>query len=379
MTAKGLRFAHLGDIHLGYGFLYLPREKRLARQRELTETFLRVMEHVAGEKVDLVLVAGDLLENNMTDKTLMRVIDDGLAMVRCPVLMVTGNHDPLLPNSPYLTHSWPDHVLLFKGSDWEVTRLEHLNTTVLGLTYHLPEENAPRLSSIPTIKDDTYKIALVHGSFSEFPQFKSPYLPITRHEIEELPVDYLALGHYHNFQCIHDGRGRLRGCYPGSPEPLDFSETGLHGYVIGEITPEGETTVRLVPLARRAYTRVKVDVSGSETMQEIRDRMQAAMGGESPDTLWWLELVGKVRDLDLDHHWLQEELKERAFFIKLSSNLSPAYDLAELKSQPGVVSYFISYMEGLLDKAETEKEKATITKALFIGLDALLKGEVRMR
>ncbi|MCR4399314.1 MAG: hypothetical protein NUV35_00295 [Syntrophomonadaceae bacterium] len=58
MAAKGLRFAHLGDVHLGHRFAYLPREKRRVRQREVRETFTRMLEEISRQAVELVLVAG---------------------------------------------------------------------------------------------------------------------------------------------------------------------------------------------------------------------------------------------------------------------------------------------------------------------------------
>lgn len=379
MTVEGLKFAHLGDVHLGYSFSYLPREKRLTRQRELKETFTRVVEEVVKEEVALVLLAGDLLEHGVADKTLMRFIDDNLSRISCPVLMITGNHDPLLPDSPYLSHSWPDNVHLFREDGWQAVRLEHLDTTVLGLSYHLPEERSHRLKSIPTFEDSTYKIILVHGSFLESSSLTSPYLPIAREDIERLNIDYLALGHYHNFQTIHDAGGRLIGCYPGSPEPLDFSETGTHGFVIGEMMP-GETRVKFVPVVSRVYHQEDLDITGSETMQDIRNRIVAALHAGSPEDLWSLNLTGEIDpDLNLNCEWLQEELKAKSFFVKLRSSVAPAYNLAELKKRAGVVSYFIGYMESLLEKAEEIEEKDKITAALATGLDALLKGEVKIR
>ena len=185
---------------------------------------------------------------------------------------------------------------------------------------------------------------LVHGSYSEIEPFSSSYLPITREQLQRVPVDYIALGHYHNYQAIHDAQGQVKGCYPGSPEPLDFSETGWHGFVLGEILPHNEVQVQLVPMSKRQYFNHEVDISGSRVMQDIRERIQSVIAG-GIDDLWSLELSGEVdADLNLDLEWLGEELKEQAFFIRLRSQVVPAYNREELKKRPGV-SYFINYME----------------------------------
>jgi exonuclease SbcD len=380
MGVRGLRFAHLGDVHLGSGFTYLSREQRRMRQRELQQTFTRVMEEIALKEVDLVLISGDLLEYDMADKSLMRLINDGLAMVHCPVVMIAGNHDPLLPDSPYLTNSWPENVHLFQEEGWQVLHLKDLNAAVVGLSYQVPEDKLPRLTSIPVLDDPAaYKIVLVHGSYSEIEPFSSPYIPITKEQLQKVPVDYVALGHYHNFQIIHDASGQVKGCYPGSPEPLDFSETGLHGFVLGEILPNNEVEIQLVPMSKRQYFNRTVDISGSRVIQDIRDRIQSIIT-EGTDDLWSLELSGELdADINLDFDWLLEELKEQVFFMRLRSQVVPTYNLEELKKRPGVVAYFISYMEGVMEQAETDSARVLARKAMNTGLDALLKGEVKKR
>lgn len=46
-----------------------------------------------------------------------------------------------------------------------------------------------------------------------------------------LPFSYIALGHIHKPAVLLENRM----AYPGSPEPLDLTETGPHGYLTGEI------------------------------------------------------------------------------------------------------------------------------------------------
>ena len=93
-----------------------------------------------------------------------------------------------------------------------------------------------------------------------------------------------------------------------------------------------------------------------------------------------IELSGEVdADLNLDLEWLGEELKEQAFFIRLRSQVVPAYNREELKKRPGVVAYFINYMERVMEQAENDSARVLAHKALNTGLDALLKGEVKKR
>ena len=172
MGVRGLRFAHLGDVHLGSGFTYLPVNNDVYDSGTAADVHSGYGGNCSKE-VDLVLISGDLLEYDMADKSLMRFINDSLAMVHCPVVMIAGNHDPLLPDSPYRNNSWPENVHLMQEEGWQVLYLEDLDAAVVGLSYQVPEDNLPRLESIPVLDDPAayYKIVLVHGSYSEIEPF----------------------------------------------------------------------------------------------------------------------------------------------------------------------------------------------------------------
>ena len=59
------------------------------------------------------------------------------------------------------------------------------------------------------------------------------HLPINFNSLELSPFSYIALGHIHKHHVLADGKI----AYCGSPEPLDLTETGSHGFYAGEIHP----------------------------------------------------------------------------------------------------------------------------------------------
>ena len=61
--------------------------------------------------------------------------------------------------------------------------------------------------------------------------YKRQHLPFDKNALAALPFSYIALGHIHKPAVLLENRM----AYPGSPEPLDLTETGPHGYLTGEI------------------------------------------------------------------------------------------------------------------------------------------------
>lgn len=377
MAAKGLRFAHLGDVHLGHRFAYLPREKRRVRQREVRETFTRMLEEISRQGVELVLVAGDLFEHEAADKALVQTLQDRLGKVGVPVVVAAGNHDPLVSDSPYLAEGWPANVHVLRGPGWQVVDLPELDATVVGLSHQAPDDPGHGLEGVPETSR-AHRIVVAHATLDDL-YSSSPCLPATVQDLERLRADYLALGHYHNFHPIHDSEGRLCGCYPGTPEPVGFDERGQHGFVVGRLH-DGDVHLDFVPLAQRSYLQAEVNVSGCESLQDILERAEAAMRVDDGQHLWELVLTGEVdTDLNVDTDWLAHELQDRAFFVKVRSDLVPAYNLFEMKKRPGVVSYFIAHMENKLSAAQSAAERQKIQRAIVVGLDALTKGELKRR
>ncbi|MFH7450837.1 hypothetical protein RA279_28270, partial [Pseudomonas syringae pv. tagetis] len=78
------------------------------------------------------------------------------------------------------------------------------------------------------------QILMAHGG-------DSSHLPMNFNSLELSPFSYIALGHIHKPRVVAEGK--MAFC--GSPEPLDLTETGPHGYFLGEIHPITKKVSRL--------------------------------------------------------------------------------------------------------------------------------------
>ncbi|MCW2774968.1 MAG: Exodeoxyribonuclease subunit, partial [Nocardioides sp.] len=85
-----MRILHTSDWHLGRSF---HREGMLEHQASYVDHLLEV---VASERVDLVVVAGDIYDRALPHVDAVRLADDTLARLaasRAKVVLTSGNHD----------------------------------------------------------------------------------------------------------------------------------------------------------------------------------------------------------------------------------------------------------------------------------------------
>lgn len=74
-----------------------------------------------------VLLAGDLFDSARVYRDTLEALRAALAACRCPVFIAPGNHDALLPGSPYLENGWPENVHIFRTAEPERVSLPELD------------------------------------------------------------------------------------------------------------------------------------------------------------------------------------------------------------------------------------------------------------
>ncbi|MDD2214068.1 MAG: metallophosphoesterase [Oscillospiraceae bacterium] len=223
MTRQDWYFIHTADLHL-------------ASLADVTGCWQRVLKLCRQYQAQLLLIAGDLFENNqLVDQDMVRLLQlqaEGLPELQ--IFVAPGNHDPLTADSPYRRYTWPRQWQIF-GPDWAGYRLPELGTEIWGAAFTAGSQEQPLLQSLPIRgqKPDLFRIGVLHADFPA--SADSPYNPLTTAEIAASGLDYLALGHRHN----SDGQLRQAGttgyAYSGSPEGHGFFESGAKGCLLGRV------------------------------------------------------------------------------------------------------------------------------------------------
>jgi exonuclease SbcD len=232
---------------------------------------------------------------------------------------------------------------------------EDINTEIYGFSYHTREIKKPLLEDMQVSVNNHIQILMAHGG-------DTAHLPINFNSLELSPFSYIALGHIHKPQVISEDKI----AYCGSPEPLDLTETGVHGYFTGEIHPETHklTHLEFVPAATLQYLPLAVKVSRETTNMELADRIMAEIRKRGEENIYRFRLKG-MRDPDIEFDLSSLEAQFR--IAEIIDDTEPDYDFSALFAEHSsdMIGFFIQALQKE-DMSPVEK------KALYYGVNALL-------
>jgi len=279
MSRNQIKFLHFADLHLGRSFLggrlKLSVEKARKRVRDQQDALIKAVDLAQKEKVDLILIAGDLWEEEGLTNTIVAFVFEVLEGTGIPVIISPGNHDYFSVSSHYSSEitritagrSWPDNVTIFNSYDFTHLELSELPSVVItGIAYHSNQSVKTRkLQTVLQPPEADIQLCILHGSRDGFlPGGKLVTMPFSDDELLAQPFSYTALGHYHSHSIIKNKSGIIKAAYPGSPVALTASETGTHGCLIGTVSADGVQSSDLehIELDPRRNHRIKLDITG---------------------------------------------------------------------------------------------------------------------
>lgn len=361
-----MRFVHIADVHLGMGFnsAGFGVEKGRERRREIKETLMNIIDYCEGEQMDLLLIAGDLFEEDYVTISDLKDINQRFAgLTKTRVMLAAGNHDPMIDaNSPYRLITWAKQVHLFDTVMSHVY-VEDCATEVWGFSWD--KKSLPPFEAVDVSPEKgKYNILMLHGDVYQ----ENEYQYIDKKVADSLGMDYVALGHIHKSDFISSSMA-----YPGSPEPLDFSEGGEHGFITGEITGEG-CRLRFVPFAKRTFRKVIVDIDGTMTYEEIYQKVSTTLTGMPSRDFYRVILTGNLDpEVVLDLQDMKDRLADKVHYIEIEDETLPDMDLEQLaKEYEG--SLVSVYIEAMTKKG---LENPLVDEALKMGLRIMLEEQVR--
>lgn len=364
-----IRFLHTADLHLGAAQSASPSvasERRL----EALLTLERLFTICKKNEIPLMLISGDLLENNSVEpKFFEAFLRQVSTHPEITVIFSAGNHDPLTADSPFLNFSLPENLIVL-GTEDECRELMGLPVRIYGKSFGSVYMAGKNNFSIPAEDDDKLNIMVIHGDFAG--DSTGEYNPISRQFIELSKMDYIALGHIHAFSAP-ERLGKTYFAYPGTPEPHGFDETGVKGVIVGEIS-KTDFRYEFIPTARRRYEVVNADVgaatNSTEAAEIIKNLLSEKYGESYEDNFYKIILEGAVAsDITLDCDEIRARLNDSIYFVKLRDNLSPDTDLQVLRNENSLKGKFVNIMLGRIENA-AENEKEKLENALVIGLKA---------
>ena len=359
-----LTFLHAADFHLDAPFAALPPERAAQRRGEQRELLDRMAQLARDRQVDLVLLAGDLMDSEQTYAEAAQALSRALAAIPAPVFIAPGNHDFWSEHSLYATMSWPENVHIFTQAAPSAVPLPQLGCTVYGAAFTAPGCDRSPLEQFCPPADGSIHLMVLHALVEG-----RNYAPITRAQIAASGLTYLALGHVHAYSGPQI-EGRTVWAYPGCPEGRGFDETGDKGVLLGTID-QGRVDLEFVPLAQRRYRIETVDITEVSPEQALADLLPAT---PSPD-LCRILFTGERGEEGLDLAALEAQAARCFYSVSLRDHTRVRRDLWDRAEEDTLTGLFLRDLRARLEGAENEEDRALVERAVRFGLAALEHGE----
>ncbi len=306
-----MKFIHSADWQLGARFAQFGAQSETLRQARLS-TLRKALQAARDRLVDAFVIAGDLFEDNQVEDALVaQVLQLFGEFASVPIFILPGNHDPhtgpdsLWSRTPFATP--PANVKVFLTPEI----VSHAGG------YFLPSPLTQKVSTVdPTLRlvemastlpANALKIGVAHGALA-IPGKHQPHdFPIDLSAASRAGLDYLAIGHWHNWQTYDAGRLVM----PGTPEPDQFDQTDCGCVALVEITaPHAAPSIEKLPVATLRWESLQFDFLGAEDSRRTLQQNLAALHARAGQTIIRVTLHGQATPalLEETRQWLESLL-----------------------------------------------------------------------
>lgn len=259
-----MRFLHLSDLHLG------KRVNEFSMLEDQAYILKEILNIIDEQKVEAVLIAGDVYDKVIPSAEAVRLLDDFLTRIAArelPVFLISGNHDSaervafgsrlMSSRQIYLSPVFESDVEPVTISDRygeiNIYMLPFVKPSLVKRVY--PEEEIITYqdavnAAVQHMQIDTDKrnILLAHQFVTGAARCDSEELSVGGLDDVDASIfdgfDYVALGHLHGPQKI--GKETVR--YSGTPLKYSFSEANQKkAAVIVDVEEKGKINIQQIP------------------------------------------------------------------------------------------------------------------------------------
>ena len=290
-----IRFVHSADWQLGARFKQFGTKGDTLREARL-QTLRRALEVARDCEADAFFVAGDLFEDNQVGETLVEsVVDLFREFSPLPIFLLPGNHDPFDgPDSvwkrrPFLKAPPNVHLLLEAGT-FDLGGGAVLVASPLQQKVSTTDPSLKLRDLAVSVPSGTIKVGLTHGALAIEGKHQPNDFPIALDAASRAGLDYLGVGHWHNWLAGTDG-GRL--VMPGTPEPDQFANERAGNVALVEIDAAGQhPRVQPLPVATLTWKTLSFDFLAADSSRVTLEQALAELLPGARHTVLRITLSG---------------------------------------------------------------------------------------
>jgi exonuclease SbcD len=271
-----MRFLHCADIHLDSPLRGLERyegapveEVRGATRR----AFENMVQLALRERVDFVVIAGDLFDGDWPDFNTGLFFAKGMAQLGesgIAAYVLRGNHDA----ASKLTRSLPlpKNVHLFPDRAPKTFTDDNLGLAIHGQSFATAAVIEDLAAGYPGAVPGCFNVGVLHTSLTGRPGHDS-YAPTTGQVLRAKGYDYWALGHVHAREIVSRDPWVV---YPGNIQGRHIREQGLKGCELVTVE-DGNVSTEQVALDVLRWSELAIDATGMPDLDALFDRVSTAV------------------------------------------------------------------------------------------------------
>jgi exonuclease SbcD len=368
-----LKILHTADIHLGAKFSGLG-DKGASQREQLRATFKNVIAAAISERVNIVLIAGDLFDSNQQPQRNIDLVIEQFNLLgsnNIPVCLVPGTHDSLDSSSIYRKVDFEGkcpNLKIFADENMSCKEYPNIDLTVYGKPNLSNRSSMSPLKGLKRSTSSKFHVAMAHGSLYIPEKIAEDDHVFRLEEVQASGMHYLALGHWHR---VYRCPAEPPAWYCGPPEWIP-GQTEKGGVLLIAVADSGEVKVEPTMLGLRDYDEVEIDVSGVQDLAMLKARISE---GANENLVKKVTLKG-LRDAELILNLveLESELGEKFFHLSVIDRSHPKSEEVTEDEERRIRNRFVKLMKGQIESSEGE-EKEIAENALQYGI-ALLDGKL---
>ena len=291
-----------------------------------------VLKGAVKEGAEVLIIAGDLFDAARRGYAEFEGLCRDRRFAALPILVIPGNHDADLSQGEIALKN----VQVI--TEPQLLALDRQGPGVLLIPYKSQETMGERIAPFRESLEDGRWILIGHGDWSEGVRVPNPYepgvyMPLTRKDLAAYKPGKVLLGHVHlpvDLEPVH---------YPGSPYPMDITETGPRRFLLldtetMQVEPrQVETDViyfdeRLVVIPMEdesSYVRDqiqrRVEGWGLEAGDQSKVRIRLRVAGYSSDR----KALAEILDESLGAYRCYEDQRPDISAVLISTDLDRKY------------------------------------------------------
>lgn len=279
-----MKFLHAADLHVDSPLRGLDSYDGapVERLRGATRLALVALVDLAIEqKVDLVILAGDIYDGNWTDfrtglffrEQMVRLTRQGVR-----VFIAKGNHDA----ESVISRQLPavEGVHIFSSRKAEVIELDDLGVAIHGRSF---PERAVTEDLVPSYLDPIagkFNLGVLHTSLTGNPDHDT-YAPTSEAILVAKGYDYFALGHIHARQVVREANPRI--VFPGNLQGRHAKEIGAKGCELITVSEGSVVSTEFVPLDVVRWHQIRLDTAGVNDIDALSSRFTDEVRAQTAD------------------------------------------------------------------------------------------------